>query len=215
MPLRDLAGGGGAVHLDAHAVHTVAVLVIGHTLAVVVVGVGTATLTVYQVGAAVVFHAAPVVVGVVVQLVAVDVITAGHRPIDGIVFGIVGVGHTHLGQTACGAGGPRLVVVVHHVDLPAAGTAVAAVATVVNHTVAHVHVLGLNGIGPLVLAVQLVVGIAGPVVAGTAESGRTVAHMHDHVVVERGQLATPDAAVAVGTLAVAGIVQTLTQRTPL
>ena len=152
--------------------------------------------------------------GLVVDEVVIQVVAAGHPPKGLVVAGIAAGGHGYLCQLGDRGSGTALEVVAHHVDLSTARATVAAVG-VVDHAVAEVDVLGLQGVLPVVLAVELVAGVAAPVVACAVEAGRAVVHVANHVVVERGELAAPNAAIAVGTLAVACIVQAFADGTPL
>ena len=75
-------------------------------------------------------------------------------------------------------------------------------------------------VGPIVDDIVPVVHLAiAPgcviIVAGPVEPGQATAVMGHQVVVESGVLSAPDAAVAVGTLAVKGVVQGLGRNTPL
>ena len=216
-----LAGWSSLVYLDAHAVDVVGVLHVGHVIAVEMVAVGAVALSVDGEGAAVVDHALPVVVLTLVgccrgHVVAVDVVAAGHA--DKVGWGGVARGahgdlcHTRLVR----CGGTGLVVVVHHVDIAAARSAVAtACAPVVDDAVAEVHDLGLHVVVPFVGVVLGVVLVAAPLVASTVEAGGAVLQVLQQVVVERGEFAAPDAAVAVGSFPVAGVHQTLGDGAPL
>ena len=211
--------GRGFINLDAHTVLAGRVLLVCHVVAVHVVLVLAVALTVDGEGAVVVHHTLPVVVlgraggG---HIVAVDIVAAGHA--DECVGGGVARGaHGHLCY-ACLVlrGRTGFVVVVHHVDVSAAGTAVAAArAPVVQHAVAEVHNLGLHIVVPMIGVVFRVVLITAPLVAGTVEARCAVLHVEQEVVVEGGQFAAPDAAVAVGTLVVSGVGEALCYGAPL
>ena len=68
--------------------------------------------------------------------------------------------------------------------MSSARASVAAIAAIEHDTVAEVNNLCLNSVLPVVVAVELVGGIAVPVVAGTVETWRTVGHMGNEVMVE-------------------------------
>ena len=203
------------VELNAHAVLAGRVLLVGHGVAVEMLGVDAPVAAVDGKGAAVIADSRPPVeVGLLVHLVAVDEVAAGHAH-QVARGGVARCAHRHLRHATGAGGGARLVVVVHNVDVATTRTAIAAVAAVVDDAVAEVHVLGLHVVGPFILSIELVRQIAVPLVAGSVEARRAVVHVADEVVVERGQLAAPDAAIAVGTLAVAGVVQAFADGTPL
>ncbi len=181
--------------------------------AIVVVGVFRVSPAIALNGAVIKAEGLPTRISVV-DHVAVDKITAGHAPVFGIALGVAAGTYGDGGQTVDGGAGAALVVVAHHIDLAAARAAIAAVG-VVDDTVAEVDILGLHSVLPVVLAVKLVAGVACPVIAGTVEARRAVGDMQDEVVVEGGQLAAPDAAIAVGSLAMACVAKALANGAPL
>ncbi len=167
--------------------------------------------------ATVVSHATPIIVGTIsVNIVAADIVSAGHVHIGGVV-GCGGVGNGHLCHPVLAAGlGGGFIIVVHHVDISSARTAIASSASPIeDETVAEIHVLGLNGILPPVFVVLRIGGISCPIVARAVESGRTIVGMRNHVVVEAGQLAAPYSAIAVCSLAVPRVVQAFAHGAPL
>ena len=108
-----------------------------------------------------------------------------------------------------------LEVVVHDVDLSAARTTVAGTLRIIHHAVSEVNVFCLYGVLPLIGIVILVAGIACPSVSGTIEAWTSVHEMSYEVVVEAGELAAPDASVAMCSLGVPRIGETLGNGTPL
>ena len=203
------------VELHADAVGAGAVLHVGHVGAIVVIRVWTVAFAVDFISAVVVFHVRPAGISLVVDLVAVQIVAAGHRPVFRIALGIARGTDGDGCQTSGGTGRTGFVVVAHHVYFATTRTSVTSVSAVVDDAVAEIDILGLHGILPFILAVELVAGIARPVVAGAIEAGRTVVDVADEVVVERGQLAAPDAAVAVSPLIVASVVEAFADGTPL
>ena len=204
------------VELQLHAIDAAAVLHVGDVLAIMVGSIRNVLLATDGRKAIVVDHAAPVVVGCIrassSHIVAIDVVTAGIAGVGVVAGRIAAVGYRNLCDTRPVLGARTcLVVVVDHVDVAATRAAIAsvAIAPVVHHAVAEIHLLGLQRIAVLRGVV------ARPVVACAIEAGSTVLHMGNEVVVERSALAAPDAAVAMLALRMTGIGQSLAQRTPL
>ena len=201
------------VELYLYAVHTACILHISLVVTIVMVGILHAIAAVYEDGL-VVDNALPVVIlggctgGChVITLYIIAARIVGER----IVAAVGRVGERNLchprGVLRAGTG---LEIVVHHIYIAAAGTAVAAVAVapVVNHAVAEVHALCLNGVGIDSLVITV------PVVARAVETRGAVVHVGNEVMVERSGLSAPDAAVAVVALVVAGV-KSLGKHTPL
>ena len=106
--------------------------------------------------------------------------------------------------------GTGLEIIVHHVDITTAGATVAtACAPIVSNTVAEVHAFGIYRIG-IFLGV-----VTAPIVTGTVETRHTVVQMSQEIMMERGILATPNTAITVSPLGVAGIAQRLGDGAPL
>ena len=103
-----------------------------------------------------------------------------------------------------------LVVVVYHVYISTARTAVASVACapVIHDAVAEVHALSLYGVGILSTVV------ACPVVTCAVEAWSTVLHVCQEVMMERCRLAAPYASIAMVAFLVS-CVQALGKHTPL
>ena len=170
-------------------------------------------------------HAFPVVVGTIdialavlcVDIVAADIVAAGHVEISLLVGGCRAVGDGHGGDAVFVFYlGRSLIVVVHHVDVAATGTAIASArAPVEDEAVAEVDVFGLHSVEPFVGGVETVGSVSRPVVASTIEAWCAVGHVRDHVMVEAGELAAPDAAIAVSSLVVSCIVEALAECAPL
>ena len=212
---RNLANGSHrTVKFDRQAVNIVDVGVF-QVFSIVVVGVFRVLGTVVSHHAAVKVDVRPVVVLIIIDAVTVDVVTTGHIPILLVVTRRGAVGYRHRRNAVRSAGRTCLIVVVHHVDIAAARTTIATIAAVINHTIAEIDVLRLHGVLPLILVVQHVARVPRPIVTCTVETRRTVSHVGNEIMVERSKFAAPDAAIAVSTLAVTRIHETLGNRTPL
>ena len=213
------------VELDAHAGDTLGVVDVFHILTIGEERVLGVFLAVDDLHALVILHAFPVVVGAIdfvlavlsVDIVSTDIVTARHVEIGLLVGGSRAVGNRDSGDAVFVFHLRRsLVVVVHHVDVAATGSSIASTcAPVEDEAVAEVDVLGLHGVVPFVCRVEGVGGVARPVVSGTIEAWSAVGYMGDHVMMETGEFAAPDAAVAVSPLVVSRIVEAFAEGAPL
>ena len=145
--------------------------------AVVVVGILRPSLATTGNGAAVVFELVPSCCCTVNEVIF-HIIAAGHVPIDGVAFGVPVGTNGDLCQLGDGSGRTALHIVANHINFAATRATVTTIG-IIDNTVAEVYVLCLNSVLPLILAVELVAGIACPVVPGSIEAWRTVVDMAD------------------------------------
>lgn len=93
-----------------------------------------------------------------------------------------------------------LVVIVHDVDLSSSRTTIAGSLCIIDDAVAEIYILCLDGVLPFIGSVVLIASVTSPSVTDTIEAGATVHQMTQKVVVEAGELSSPNTSVTMGTL---------------
>ena len=163
-----LACGGRLVELHADIVFAIDAQ-IRFIVSVVVIGVQRVAFPVVLNCATVIFKLIPSG-RMIVNHIIVHIISAGHVPVDRVAFGISRSPDGDLRQFGDIGGRSTLQIIAHHVYLATTRTSITAVG-IIDHAVAVVHVLGLNGILPFVFAVELVASVTGPVITSAIETG--------------------------------------------
>ena len=183
-------------------------------LSVFMFGVGHVFLPIHCLEAAVVIHAFPVIVFRFAgcrHIVAVDVVAGAESP-ERFICRVSAASYRYVCHSCLVlSSGAGLIVVVDHIYISAARTAVAgaAVAPVIHDVVSEVDALGIHRVFEACLVPSA------PFIACAVEAWHSVLHVGEVVVVERGFLAAPDSAIAVCALGVARIGESFAERTPL
>ena len=148
-----LSRGSRIIHFNRYAILAIRVFIIRHLATIIMVRIRTAPHSIDGISATVVRYVIPSRIRVCIYLVAVEIIPAGHRPIDRIFRRVATCPYRHGGKARSFSSWSRLEVIVYHIHLSTTRTAIASIATIINHAITEIHVFSLHGILPLIFIV--------------------------------------------------------------
>ena len=141
------------VKFDLNTVITITILYISNAITIVMIIIVRIALSIYGEYTTIIRYICPIVVGIIVYLITIDIIAAGHIPVFLVVSRTGTIRNGDGCDTTGGSCRTCLIIVVDYIDITTTGTSITSVTTVIDNTVTEINYFCLYLVFPLVLVI--------------------------------------------------------------